>query len=146
MFTLLFMMVPFSRITFGEKVSDLVLLEACCFPADRGLFKEIFPQQPTATTDWRPSWKRALFHGAIKHLFISRAAANSLTRSRGRCSELGKGRARQAHGRDGHKKDNEFIRISVLCVCEHKQACVCVLGNAVVRVFFYPWMGDCLAP
>lgn len=33
----------FGRITFGEKVSESVLLEACCFPTDQGLFEEVFP-------------------------------------------------------------------------------------------------------
>lgn len=52
-------MVPFSRITFGEKVSDSVFLQAYRFLfSDCGLFKEVFPSTlppPSSgvlTDDW----------------------------------------------------------------------------------------------
>lgn len=113
------MMVPFSRITFGEKVSDLVLFEACCFPADPGLFEEVFPQQPPSQpplgeqTDDRPgsvpcSTGPSNIYSAHKLL-----PTGSLT-AFGHCSELGE--EAEAGGGVIEGEGGGHVRLTVMTV------------------------------
>lgn len=105
------MTVPFSRITFGEKVSDSVLLEARRFPADQGLFEEIFPQQPPSLPPAPPWGTDCDRPGSVpcstgpSNIYSSHKLLPTASLA-GHCSELGEGRAGEARSYDSHIKDN----------------------------------------